>query len=475
LYRENIFQTQEEVTYDPNLLPEWVGKGSIDHYFGANEEMDGDDDNGLSKLYDPALYGRFLCDAASDGVFEYLGFKEVIFTVVPAASKKLYARIRDTAPVFRRLTLCDWVLDLGGGFVKHIGNGDVLSASGLFSYKNPKGLRSVSIKFSKSLNEWLASVPWKELREYLESNTKCLESVVLGDGSAPNGRKRGKGSDSEAARLALQDVDPTLIEPLKCMFYSFVTAPQFVVESAPFAVDTEFCKGLTRMITDLRLYDERTQWDETFLQEIKGYFGGLKRLGFPAGCLNIPALVSNVEGSVDELIIRNLDNKHRLSPQDLQMLFERFEAIEVDSSLVEVYPSTKNKAKLKALSVRADTHNFFIPLLLGVPSSVKTLTIKNATFSNNNLIIDLNQRPKFNTAGVETLVLEGFADNLKQIWKVLNNDFFPKLRNLVVHLMPTDRSYRDHRGKEEEISQYQRNSQRLRRIHISTVLRESIY
>ena len=89
---------------------------------------------------------------------------------------------------------------------------------------------------------------------------------------------------------------------------------------------------------------------------------------------------------MDELLIRNLDSKQRLNPQDLAMLFERFEAIELDSSLIVDYPSTKNKAKLRALSLRADTHNFFIPLLLNVPSSVRTLTIKNATFSSNNLI-----------------------------------------------------------------------------------------
>lgn len=178
---------------------------------------------------------------------------------------------------------------------------------------------------------------------------------------------------------------------------------------------------------------------------------------------------------MDELLIRNLDSKQRLSQQDLTMLFERFEAIELDSSLIVDYPSTKNKAKLGALSLRADTHNFFLPLLLHMPSSVRTLTIKNATFSSNVLIVDISQKKKFKTQRVETLVLEGFADNLKQIWKVLDNDFFPSLKHLVIHFVPSDRSHRGHRAKEEQIRLHQEETPQLRALRISTVFRESKY
>jgi len=182
-----------------------------------------------------------------------------------------------------------------------------------------------------------------------------------------------------------------------------------------------------------------------------------------------------MEGSVDELLIRNLGDKHRLSPQDLSMLFERFKAIELDTSLITQYPSPKNKAKIAALSVRADTHNFFIPLLLNVPSSVRTLTIKNATFSSNNLMVDLGQKDKFNTSGVDTLIFEGFADNLEQIWKVLRHDFFPKLRRVEIHVVPTDRSHQHFRSREQQIRQHQQRTPRLQRIDIAAVFRETKY
>lgn len=188
----------------------------------------------------------------------------------------------------------------GGGFVKHIEGGEVLSAKGLFAYRNPKGLRALAIKFSKSLPEWLSTVPWEELRLYLEQNTKCLESVVLGDGSSAEDRKRGGGGGADGGAadvdVANAEVDPSAVAAMKGLFASLVTAHQFVVEAAPFEIDGQFLMNLTRMTSDLRLYDLRMQWNVELLTGIKGHFGSLKRLGFPAGCINIPALVSTVEG-----------------------------------------------------------------------------------------------------------------------------------------------------------------------------------
>lgn len=481
LYKENVFFSPNTVTHDANRLPLWCGDGGIDSYFGPNPQILAIDDDGegaLSRLYDEGLYVRFLCSGASDAVWSCLGIKEVILSMVPAANKALYARMRDTAPVFSRLKLCDWLLDLGGGFVKHIGDGVVLSAQGLFGYKNPRGLRSVAIKYSKSLSEWLATVPWEALRVYLEQNTQLLESVVLGDGTDPNERiQSGKGGDvqSEAERLALAQVEPQAIGPLKRLFASFVTAKQFVAESAPFTIDVAFITNLTRMIRDLRLYDERLRIETDDLSAIRGHFGSLQRFGVPAGRVPVRELVQSMEGHVDELLIRNLDNKQQLTAQEVTLLFERFKAVELDSSLMTDWPTSKSKAKIRALSIRADTHNFFIPLLNNVPASVRTLTIKNATFSSNNLIIDLAQKHKFQTGGVETLVLEGFADNLKQIWKVLHHQFFPALRHLVIHFVPSDRDHRDHRAKEEEIRRKQAATPRLHTMRISTVFRESKY
>jgi len=476
LLRNNVFTKEDEVKYDANRLPQWVGEGKIDTFFGPS---DVEDEYALSKCFDEALYARFLCSAASDGVYECLGFKEVVRTLVPAASKLLYARIRDTAPVFARLTLCDWFLDLGGGFVKHIGEPNVLSSKGLFGYKNPRGLRSVSIKYSRSLTEWLAHVPWDSFKKYLEQNSQCLESVVLGDGSDPNERKRENakygGGDLEAARRTLPAVDAAAIRPMRNLFSSFVTAEQFVVESAPFAIDVDFILNMTRMVKDLRLFDERLRLATVKdLETIKGHFGHLDRLGLPTGRVAVRDLVQAMENYVPELLLRNLDNKTRLSAQDLALLFERFEAVELDSSLIAEYPTMKSKAKLSSLSLRADTHNFFIPLLLGVPPSVRTLTIKNAIFSTNNLIIDLNQKAKFRTANVSTLVLEGFADNLKQIWKVLHCDIFPNLRRLQIHFLPTDRAYKD-RSAEEQIRRHQADNKRLHKLQIDTVFRQSKY
>jgi len=487
LYKENVFGRQDEVKYDATTLPRWVGDGAIDRYFGPSEQDNGlDEDYALSKCYDEGLCVRFLCSAASDGVYECLGFKEVVQTLVPAASKLLYARIRDTAPVFGRLTLCDWLLDLGGGFVKHIGDQTVLSSKGLFGYKNPRGLRSVSIKYSRSLSEWLATVPWEPLRLYLEQNSQCLESVILGDGTDPTERKResaklvssgggGAGGDVESASRSLPAVDAEAVGPMKRLFSSFVTASQFVAESAPFAIDVRFITNLTRMVRDLRLFDERLKIGTNDLRTIQGHFGSLQRLGVPAGRVAVLDLVTAMENHVDELMLRNLDNKTRLSAQDLALLFERFESVEVDSSLVVEYPTLKSKAKIAALSLRADTHNFFIPLLLGVPPSVRTLTIKNATFSSNNLIIDMAQKAKFRTANVGTLILEGFADNLKQIWKVLQCDFFPNLRRLQIHFLPSDRAYKDHRSTEEQIRRHQADNKRLHKLQIDTVFRHSKY
>ena len=116
------------------------------------------------------------------------------------------------------------------------------------------------------------------------------------------------------------------------------------------------------------------------------------------------------------------------------MLFDRFDRIEIDSSLIAQggYPSIKNQTKIAQLTLNADTHNFFIPLLLNMPSSVQHLILKNSTFSANNLIIDISQKYKYNTQAIAALTLVGFdtSHNLKQIQTLLNHDVFANLSEL---------------------------------------------
>merc|ERR1712115_156526 len=131
-----------------------------------------------------------------------------------------------------------------------------------------------------------------------------------------------------------------------------------------------------------------------------------------------------------ELIIKNSNKKSKLQAQDLAMLFKRFSKIEIEASLITDYPSIKNKTEISTLSIQADTHNFFISLLLNIPSSVKHLIIENTTNSTNNLVFDVPQKNKYNTKNVNQLTLQGFDNNLKQITTILNNDLFKSLKRL---------------------------------------------
>merc|ERR550525_656848 len=260
---------------------------------------------------------------------------------------------------------------------------------------------------------------------------------------------------------------------MKQLFSSLVPCTKMVVEASPFVVDIEFIRELPRMIQDLLLFGDNTRWSKQFLQSIKGHFGSLCRLGLPAGCVNVPMLVATIENSVDELTIKNADGRQRLNPQDLAMLFERFQAVELDSSLISAFPSTKNKAKLTSLTLRADRHNFFIQMLMGLPSSVRSLRICNDTFSSNILTIDVSQKQKYNTKFVQTLVMEGFADNLDQLWKVLKHDLFPNLKRLLIVITANERAAQNVLGKQEEIRRVQADildKYRSKRLQIETRL-----
>lgn len=465
LYKEKIFHQQTK-QYDPTKLPAWVGNGTVDRYF--SESTEGQEGH-LSTCLDGGLYERFLCDVASNAVFECLGFKEVVQTLVPAASKKLYARMRDTAPVFSQLELSGLWIDLGGGFVKHIGGGKVFAADKLFAWKNPLGLRSVTIKFSKALAEWMDAVPWEQLRKYLG------QSCVKWDPDRKFNVYLGPSTDDVESVVGSSAPKNDAPNKMKQLFSSLVPCTKMVVEASPFVVDIEFIRELPRMIQDLLLFGDNTRWNKDFLQSIKGHFGSLRKLGLPAGCLNVPLLVATIENSVDELTIKNVDDRQRLNPQDLAMLFERFQAVELDSSLISTFPSTRNKVKLTSLTLRADRQNFFIQLLLALPSSVRTLRICNVTFSSNILMLDVSQiqKFKFNTRFVDTLVMECFADNLDQLWKVLKHDLFPNLKRLLIVITANERAAQNVRGKQEEIRRVQADildKSRSKRLQIDTRL-----
>ena len=442
LMREKVFNNAQpaDKIQDPKILPKWAGVESIEHIFmnksnedGYNGYNDYNEDmehkyggNKISKLLDGdnqrGLYLRFFCDEISDSVYEFLGFKEVIQTMIALQNEQLNARIYDTAPVFKRLCISDWNLELGGKFVKYFGAGDVFTKSGLFKFKNPTGLQEFVVKYSTSLNAWLSAVPWNALKEYLEA-AKALSTVIIGS------------SNNSVHDQGLQfnnNYDRSKMDALFGLFSSLVTAKVFIVESAPFSIDRDFITDLSTLIADLRLYDRKILWNPNFLESIKKHFGGLKRLGCPANCIDMPTLVSILEQDVEELVIRNLDNKSKLQMQDLAILFERFERIEIDSSLITEYPSIKNKTKLRQLSIQSDTHNFFIFLLKKLPSSVRHLVIKNTTYSTNNLVFDVSQANKYNTKAVNKLTLEGFETNLKQIANLLNYNLFKNLRELEI-------------------------------------------
>merc|ERR1712154_479735 len=232
------------------------------------------------------------------------------------------------------------------------------------------------------------------------------------------------------------DYDYAKMSTLIHLFSSLAATKTFIVESSPFNINNNFIGSLSAFITDLRLYDKKIIWNEAFLNVITRHFRGLHRLGFPANRINMPLLVSCIEDSCNDLIIKNLDigDKHQLQAQDLAMLFSRFQEIEIDSSLIDKYPQTNllNKTKIKKLSIQSDTHNFFIKLLKNIPSSVNHLSIKNTTNSTNNLVIDVSQKSKFNTKNIKILELNGFDNNLKQIANVLNHTLFPNLERLYI-------------------------------------------
>merc|ERR1711902_184124 len=150
------------------------------------------------------------------------------------------------------------------------------------------------------------------------------------------------------------------------------------------------------IISDLQLYDTKIIWNQNFLKSITNHFPELKRLGFPANCIDMPTLVSIIDDCmVQELIIKNSNKKSKLQAQDLAMLFKRFSKIEIEASLITDYPS-----------------------------------IKNTTKSTNNLVFDVSQKNKYNTKNVNQLTLQGFDNNLKQITTILNNDLFKSLKRL---------------------------------------------
>jgi len=440
LYKKHIFSAEQQAqkSYNKDLLPSWCGTNNIAELFSGED--------GETELLDSGLYLKYLCDAASDGVFECLGFKEIVQSLVPACNKALKQRIYESAPVFSSLCIDDWHLELGGGFVRHIGNGDVLKKEGgLFQYKNPYGLKEFSIKYSKSLNDWLAAVPWNELKDYLQ-NARQLTTVVIGDGKTWNQRELNDHHRDEAIST-LSKADVEKMDLLVGLFSALVKCETFIVESAPFAIDSNFILSLSSMVSDLRLYDAKIMWNEAFLQSIARHFGNLERFGFPANCIDMPTLVNIIETLAEELVIKNVSNINRckIQRQDLAMLFLRFARIEIDSSLIAQYPSTKNKTAIKILSVQSDTHNFFIPLLMAIPSSVRHLIIKNPTYSTNNLHFDAQQQQqnKYNTKNVQQLTLEGFDNNLKQISRVLNSALFPNLRRLNIVTRSADRKLTD--------------------------------
>ena len=140
------------------------------------------------------------------------------------------------------------------------------------------------------------------------------------------------------------------------LFSALVKTKTFIVESAPFIIDSGFITNLSSIISDLRLYDRKIIWNPALLETIKKHFGSLERLCFPANCIDMPTLVEYLEADVDELIIKNLDNKsnNKLQKQDAAMFFNRFEKIEIDSSLITEYPSIKNKTELRQLSIQSD-------------------------------------------------------------------------------------------------------------------------
>merc|ERR1711902_58005 len=227
------------------------------------------------------------------------------------------------------------------------------------------------------------------------------------------------------------------------------------------------------IISDLQLYDTKIIWNQNFLKSITNHFPELKRLGFPANCIDMPTLVSIIDDCmVQELIIKNSNKKSKLQAQDLAMLFKRFSKIEIEASLITDYPSIKNKTEISTLSIQADTHNFFISLLLNIPSSVKHLIIENTTNSTNNLVFDVSQKNKYNTKNVNQLTLQGFDNNLKQITTILNNDLFKSLKRLNI-IIRTNNDKKLTQIEQEIKSKVNRSSNN--RVQIKAIRKSSNY
>jgi len=367
---------------------------------------------------------NFLCDEVSDDVFRCLGFREIIKGGLGQfLCKRMHARIHGTAPVFGKLCIHDWNLSLDGDdFVKYIGDGNVFNQTALFSF-SPLGLKHLEIKYSKSLNNWLNAVPWPQLAKYFE-NARNLESVVI-----------GASGNQNAMNDASEPYDYNKLREFNSFFFSLVRFKRFLVESSPKPIDVGYITSLSSFISDLQVYDRQTVWNEHLIKEIMDHFGSLQRFGFPANKMNMPAFVNCMEGKCNDVVIRSLDrrNAKTLQPQDLAMLFSRFQRIEIDASLIDKYPKNIHiHAKIQKLSIRADSGNFFIKLLRNIPGSVNHLSITNQANATNNLVIDVSQKDKFMTKNIRTLELNGFENNLRQITTLMKLNIFQNLTRLNV-------------------------------------------
>jgi len=359
----------------------------------------------------------------SDSVFAFVGFRDLIPLTV--LSKSICARIKTTAPIFRRLSICGWHLSLDNGARRFFGNGGVLEDKALFGFTNPTGLSSVSLSLSKRS---LAALPWEAMTRYF-NQIRSLRTLVLKEDTS-------EGNAENSSAESAQSVNVTAANALANLVSSLAWCSSLRLEWAPFTVDAAFVTNLSSMLQDVRLMDERIEWTEQFLTAVRSHFGSLSVFGFPASCIasiSLPTLVSLLEDLVPALVIgQSATRPLQLNPQDLAMLFNRFESIEMDASLISEYPSTDNKTRITELSLKGDRHDFFISLLLNVPHSVTRLSIRNVQFSTNNLVVDVTRCAEFNTKAVRSLSLFDFDNNLKQIAAVINNNLFPNLERLMV-------------------------------------------
>lgn len=394
---------------DPQTLPSWTNAQSIsDLFFGT--------DGGLC---DEALYARFFCaHGVSDAVFAFVGFEDIVRFRLMTVSKAFNERIKKTAPVFKKMTLSSWNVILDNGRRFYFGNNGVLNDAALFGFTNPTGLRSVSLSLTP---QSMQMIPWDAVTRYLGS-VKSLRSLIV----------KREITNTEQDRMAVSQ--PTA-DALGHLVSSLALCSALRLEWAPFTVDRQFVTNLSSMLQDVRLFDEKIQWTEQFLKAIGEHFGSLSVFGFPARCIasiSLPTLVSLLEDWVPALVIANgsgaQGRRVQLNPQDLAMLFNRFESIEMDASLITEYPSTDNKTRITELRLRADRHDFWKPLLMSVPHSVTDLSIRNVQFSSNNLVVDVAM-PK-NTKQIREVTFYDFGT--VQIANVINNNVFPNVERLTV-------------------------------------------